>query len=241
MDPLARDPIPDGILESGSGGVDSLVELNFGLADRSRNEMLPAQSFDLACPLGGISSVASGVFLDEGEDDDEDEDDEVGGRNILVPITNLCFSLATSGDGGDVAGLAASAASAAASPLLTNSMRPFSTMMLGGGAWCRPTTPWRIFNGIDDDLTSCDGELGAEREPVKSWCCWAGAVGLVLLACRRFIMADPPVRLWLVALLQPPEAESGRVNTSGTCWGSDRAMREILPADEVDPVVAADR
>lgn len=34
--------IPDGIREdSGSGGVDSLVELNLGLADRSRNEMLP--------------------------------------------------------------------------------------------------------------------------------------------------------------------------------------------------------
>jgi hypothetical protein len=34
--------IPDEIREdSGSGGVDSLVELNLGLADRSRNEMLP--------------------------------------------------------------------------------------------------------------------------------------------------------------------------------------------------------
>ncbi len=51
---LGLRPIPDGIREdSGSGGVDSLVELNLGLADRSRNEMLPPPegvddvSFDL--------------------------------------------------------------------------------------------------------------------------------------------------------------------------------------------------
>jgi hypothetical protein len=122
--------------------------------------------------LGGISSARAAKGDDSGRVDflgEGDDDDEVGGRNILVPICNLCFSVvnvvvvgtgasaATGTSGGGALGLVA---------VLTNSMRPFSTMMLGGGApWRAETTPWRIFNGIDDDLLSCDGELGAEREP----------------------------------------------------------------------------
>lgn len=119
--------------------------------------------------MGGISSARATKGDDSGRVDflgEGDDDDEVGGRNILVPICNLCFSVVSVGIGASAATGTSGGGALGLVAVLTNSMRPFSTMMLGGGApWRAETTPWRIFNGIDDDLLSCDGELGAEREP----------------------------------------------------------------------------
>ena len=117
--------------------------------------------------MGGISSARATKGDDSGRVDFLGEgDDEVGGRNILVPICNLCFSVVSVGIGASAATGTSGGGALGLVAVLTNSMRPFSTMMLGGGApWRAETTPWRIFNGIDDDLLSCDGELGAEREP----------------------------------------------------------------------------
>lgn len=69
----------DGILES--GGVDSLVA--FGLADLSRNEMA-----DESLATGGIHFLLTGV---DSSVDGRGSDffGGAGGRNILVPITNL--------------------------------------------------------------------------------------------------------------------------------------------------------
>lgn len=52
--------------------------------------------------------------------------------------------------------------------VLTNSMRPFSTMMLAGGVRIPAllvAAACRIFSGIPD--LSDAGELGAERDPVS--------------------------------------------------------------------------